>query len=195
MPSPGGPLPKDINLIYAKRSDESTLYAVDGKVIERLTRDAHGLRSKACMEFFTNSVAKAEVVQGDVSWTVVRAGESWVVAGAADKLDTKRVDDWLSSLADLRLAGFVDDNPERLKKYELDPPAATITVWIKDVDAPQRLYVGGQVEKTDNRYGRIDGREPVVRLPGFINELLKMGPEDFAVIVPADAPEIPVLPQ
>lgn len=181
----GAPLAEDAKLIYAKRSDEPSLYAVEAGIVDALSRDPHGLRSKAVMEFFTNMVTKVEVAKAEQSWAAERTDAGWVTAGTSEALDAKQVDTWLSSLADTRLAGFVDDAPKNLKRYGLDPAQVTVSVWTQDREEPQRLLVGSQLENSDNRHAKIEGRDPVVRLPGFITQLLDMDPDDFKTIIPA----------
>jgi hypothetical protein len=183
----GEPVAEDPKLVYAQRSDDPTIYAVDAAIVDKLKRDPHGLRSTAVMEFFINMITKVQVAQADSTWTVERKDGAWVDAATGKELDTKQVDNWLSSLSDLRLAGFVDDAPSRLAKYDLDPPQAAISVWTLDREQPQQLFIGGPVENTGNRYARIEGRAAVVRLPDFITELLSMDPADFQPIVQAPA--------
>ena len=57
-------------------------------------------------------------------------------------------------------------------RYGLEPPRATIAIWTEGTEQPQRLLVGDPIEQTQSRYGRIEGRQMVVRLPEIINELI-----------------------
>ena len=94
-------------------------------------------------------------------------------------LDAALVEAFLNTLADLRLLEFVDERPQDLARYGLASVAGAISVWTANPDAPQRLLVGSAVEGTTNRYGRIEGREAVVRLPEIATELLAMTAESF----------------
>ncbi|MBI4342946.1 MAG: DUF4340 domain-containing protein [Candidatus Omnitrophica bacterium] len=182
----GTPLPDDASLIYATRSDESVLYAVAAAEVGALARDPHGLRAKACFDFFTSSVAKVQLEREGRGWTITKADGRWTVEGSPDVLDPKRVEEFLSRLADLRLGGFVEDRPVDLATYGLIPPAGTLSVWLDGQDAPQRLLIGSVVEGTLNRYGRIEGREAVVRLPEAVSELLNINPEQFQLVAGED---------
>ena len=170
----GKPLAEAAEMVYAKRSDEPALYAVAASDVEALLVDSHGLRSKACFEFFTGQVTKIALENGRTRWSAVKQAERWKAEGTNAELETKRVEDFLNTAADLRLGGFVEDAPADLVRYGLAPPQGTIAIWTAGAAAPQRLLIGEAIEKTTNRYGRIEGRAAVVRLPDVATELLKI---------------------
>lgn len=181
----GKPLPEDATLLYAKRSDEPALYAVEAASVEALLQDPNGLRSKACVEFFTSEVTKIEVMHGETGWTIERKDDTWrsvsdteaetasVASLVSDTvLDAERVEAFLNTLADLRLIEFVEEQLKDLARYGLEPPQGTISVWTSDPEKPQRVLVGAAIESSANRYGRIEGRDAVVSLPSAVTELL-----------------------
>jgi hypothetical protein len=181
----GAPLADDAGLVHAQRSDEPSIYAVAAKDVETLQRDPHGLRSTVCLEVFTSEVTKVQHTAGAKMWTIERSDGTWKDSEGA-VLDRDRVETWLRTLADLRLAGFIDDAPGDLAPYGLDPSAATIAVWA-GTEEPQRLLFGAMVPDTENRYGRIEGRAPVIRLPKEANALLTTSSIEFAA--PAERAE------
>ena len=175
----GKSLADDPSLVYAKRSDEPPLYAVAAADVDALLKDPHGLRAKACFEFFTNSVTRVEVRRETAQWTIERTGDQWQETGTGLPLEAERVEDFLNTLSDLRLGGFVEDAPSDLGRYGLQEPDGTITVWMNDQEKPQKLRVGAVIEGFANRYGLIDGRDAVVRLPDVITELLATSLDQF----------------
>ena len=168
----GKPLVEDNSLVYAKRIDEPSLYAVLASDVDALLPDPNRLREHTCLNFFTGETAKVELTTGGSGWTIERVNGQWRAAGSATTLDTQRVEAFFNTLADLQLSGFVEEHPQDLRRYGLDPADSTIAVWTLNVETPQRLLVGSAVEASTNRYGRIEGREPVVRLPETVTELL-----------------------
>ncbi len=168
----GAPLPDDASLVYAKRSDELPLYAVAAADLEPLRRDPHGLRERACFDFFADLVSRVEVMREGAGWTVERAEGQWRLAATGEELAAGRVEERLGRLAELRLGGFEDDAPTDLARYGLEPPYGTVTVQMTDREEPQRLLVGSPVPDSAGRYGRIEGRAAVVRLPESVVELL-----------------------
>jgi len=177
----GKPLPDDASLLYAKRSDEPSLYAVAQADVDMILRDPHGLRAKACVEFFLSDVTKIEVSREGTSWRLERVAGRWREAGTETVLDADRVEKFLNDMANLRLSGFVDDAPSDLARYGLEPPWGTLAVWTSKTgaDQPQRMLVGTEIEGSDNRYGRIEGRTAVVRLPDLVTTLLAKTPDQL----------------
>lgn len=200
----GKPLPNDPALLYAKRSDEPTLYAVPASSMDTFMLNPNTLRAKACLEFFAGEVTKVEVLQGTDGWTIERKDGAWhsvsdtklateaTSALVSDTvLEAERVETFLNTLADLRLLEFVEERPTDLARYGLAPPAGMISVWTANPDAPQRLLVGTAVDVSPNRYGRIEGREPVVTLPETITTLRSTPLSQFQ---PPPAPTPPPQP-
>ena len=183
----GAPLPDDRSLLYATRSDESTRYAISQATVETLSRDAHGLRSKRCFDFFTSEVTKVEVGREQTRWLIQRSQDQWKAQGEEAPLDQERVEQFLDELGDLSLSGFVDDAPASLSAYGLEPPAGTISVWTIGEAPVQRLLVGSAIDNSSNRYGRIDGRPAVVRLPEAASDLLAKTLESLRTPAPSQA--------
>lgn len=175
----GHPLPDDASLVYAKRSDEPALYAVAAQDLEALKADPHGLRDKACFELFTSLVTQVDVARDGTGWTIERTDGTWRQAGSEQPLEVQRVEAFLSRLADLHLAGFEEDVPSHLARYGLESPHGTIAVWTTDRDTPQRLFVGETMAGSESRYGRLEGRDAVVRLPESVTELLAVTPDQL----------------
>ena len=178
----GKPLPDDVTLLYAQRSDEQALYAIAASSVDALLQEPNSLRVKACVEFFTSEVTKVEVVHGEASWTIERKDDTWQPVsgtGSGTKLSDEAVEGFLNTLADVRLIDFLDEHPQDLARYGLQPPEGTISVWTTNPEAPQRVLVGAAIESSANRYGRIEGREAVVSLPETVTSLLQTPLEQF----------------
>ena len=176
----GSPLADDASLVYAKRDDEPAIYAVASADVEALLKDPHGLRARACFEFFTTNVSKVELTREGASWTIEKTEGQWRAAGSDATLDTPRVEQFLSELADLRVSGFMEDAPKDMAPYGLTPPGGVIAVWTTDRSEPQRLLVGSMIEGSTNRYGRIEEREAIVRLPDLVTTLLTTTVNSFS---------------
>ncbi len=168
----GAALPDDAALVYAKRSDEPPLYAVAAQDLEPLRREPHGLRERACFQFFADLASRVEVTREGAEWAIERTDGRWREAGSSREVESARVEKWFGKLAELRLSGFEEDAPGDLARYGLEPPAGAITVHTTDRDEPQRLLIGSTVAGSASRYGRIEGRTAVVRLPESVVELL-----------------------
>lgn len=190
----GKPLADDPSLVYVKRSDEPSLYAVAAADVEPLLRDPHGLRATGCFELFTSQVTKLEVMREKTRWTIERTEDQWHEVGTAMSLDQQRVEAFLNAVADVRVAGFMEDAPSDLFRYGLEPPMGSITIWTLPGEAPQGLLIGGTIDGTMSRYGRIEGRTPIVRLPEVITELLGRTPDQLRPPAPPSPDATPSVP-
>jgi hypothetical protein len=181
----GAPLPDDASLRYAKRSDEPSLYAIAAADVEVLVADPQRLRKRACLEFFTSDVTKLEVVRGESAWTIERTQTQWRVKESDAMLDTAKVDALLNKVSDLRVSGFLDAPTMDAASRGLEPPAAAIAVWTTGKEQPQRLLIGAAVQESTERYGRLEARNVVVRLPASVTELLATTTDQLRPDVPA----------
>ncbi len=171
-------------LVYAIRSDEPGLYAVDAADVAALHRDPHGLRSKRCLEFLTPLITKIAVMRQGHEWTIERVEGQWKTAGVAQPLEAERVETFIAQLSDLQLGGFVEDHSTALARYGLNTPYGTISVWSQDQPEPQRVLIGAAVEGSADRYGLIADRGAVVRLPDAVAQLLATTPEQLRPMTP-----------
>jgi len=173
----GSALPDDASLLYAKRSDEPSLYAVAASDVEALRLTPHQLRATACFEFFTTAVKQVRVAQGSAEWTIERHEAQWTEPATKTDVDAGQVEHFLNRLVDVQVNGFVE-RPAAPQALGLEPPAGTIEVWTGD-EQPQRVAIGSVIEGTTDRYGRIDARNLVVKLPALIQELLDTTPQQL----------------
>ena len=180
----GAALPDDASLVYAKRDDEPVVYAVPRADAETLLIDPRALRAQAPFSFFTTEVQRIAVERTAGSWTIARTNAEWKDA-AGRLLDAQRVDALVSGLADLRISAFVDEAPQDLARYGLNPPWATVSVWLAGQEQPQRLLIGATIEGDENRYARVEGRAPIIRLPPVVATLL---PATVDGLLPAGSP-------
>jgi hypothetical protein len=179
---------EDKTLVYARRSDEPSIYAVETAAMETLLRDPHGLRSTLVFEFAPGTARQVEIVGLDKTRMVIeRTDQGWREATTGQTLETGRVEGLLRTLADLHAAGFVDDAPD-LKRYALDTPRGSISIWLADRDAPQQLLLGAVIEGTANRYGLVAGRHAVVRLPELASTLVSLTVDGLRPPQPAAPP-------
>ncbi|MBI3997079.1 MAG: DUF4340 domain-containing protein [Candidatus Omnitrophica bacterium] len=184
----GQPLPDHATLLYAKRSDEPFLYAIAAANLEAIVKDPNELRATTCFHAAAGNVTKVDVMRDGVSWTIERSDGQWKVPGSATLLETKKVEEWLARILGLRLVGFVDETPGDLAHYELAPATNTIAVWTVAQETPQRLTVGRTLGQSSDRYGRIEGRAAIVRLPQTVTELLATTLDQLQSVSPSPTP-------
>ena len=190
----GGALEGAHGMVMVMRSDEPSLYAVAETDLSAILRNPQGLRSRTCFEFFMSGVVKVELSREGSGWTIERRDGTWRDQATGSTLDAERVDDLLSELADLRLSGFVEEVPSDLVRYGLEPPAGVMTVWTSTRENPQRLLLGAPLEQSTSRYGRIEGRNAVVRLPEEAAALLATTLDQLRALSPVNTAPGPTAP-
>lgn len=163
---------------YATRLDEPTISAVASSKVAELLRDPQALRSRACFEFFASQVEKLQVSWGGASWTIERQQETWKTSDGIE-VDGAAVEEFLWKIRDSKLTRFIEDAPQDVARYGLEPAKGTIQVWLTGQSDPQGLSVGETTEGGATRYGRMAGRAAVVELPESLNDLLATKPESF----------------
>lgn len=169
----GKPLPDDGSLIYAKQSNEPSVYAVALADLEQLIKDPRTLRSKVCFQFFTANVTKVETRWPGHNWTIEKQADGqWKEFSDAAMLDKSRVETLLNTLADLRLNEIVEDAPKDKKRYGLGVPRGTLTVWTTDRQLPQRIEFGKTTGEAGNLYAFLIDRQAVAILPAMLAGLL-----------------------
>ena len=173
---------------YAKRTDEPTIYAVTKDRVEALLQDPQTLRARTVLDFFANQATKVRVRWQDASWTIEKREGTWQLADDQQALDGSHVDEWLWKLRDVKLTRFVEDEPQSLSRYGLDPPKGTIQVWLTDQQQAKELLIGEAVGQGKARYGRMVGRPGIVELPETLLDLLATNPESFTAQPPSSQP-------
>ncbi len=185
----GKPLAENPSLVYAKRRDEPSVYAVLSTDMESLLKDPGILRMKNCFDAFTGLINKIEVTREEgASWVVERSETGqWREAGSSTDLDSQHVDQWLDQLTGLQAEGFLDAGPAELAHYGLQPAAATLTLWVEREPKPQRLLIGTNVPDSPQHYGLIESRQALVRLPELVTSLLDTTPKQLRATSAANA--------
>jgi hypothetical protein len=82
-------------------------------------------------------------------------------------MDSAAGNDLFTALGRARSGGFILDSPDDLSKFGFDAPAASFEV--RSGDDVQRLLVGGRMGVgVEDRFGIVEGRPVVVRLPAAV---------------------------
>ncbi len=189
----GAELPDAKELRYAKRSDEPSLYAVDAKDLDAVLIDPNSLRARHCFHALSSQVMRIEVRRDQSGWLIERPsglGTAWLAVGLQIPLDQQQAEAFAVRVSGLQVSGFVDEAPADLARYGLAAPGGTISLTVEANRPPQRLLIGAAIPGSKERYGLIEGRPAVVRLPKELEEVWFGTPERLQA--PAQpAPERP----
>ncbi len=173
----------DAQQVYAKRSDEPSIYAVSRSKVDDLLPEPSALRARACFATDPTQATKLEIQWPNNAWTIELKDHQWKAAGGGEALDQERVDALLARVKDIKVAQFVP-NETASAQNGLAPAQGIVRVWTTDSESAQQLEIGNLKDQTTGRYGRIERRPGLVELPP---EILGIMQTPLASLKPAPA--------
>lgn len=89
--------------------------------------------------------------------------------------------DLIGSILNTEILSFAPEKGANLNTYGLSEPRATVTLWSlsQKEQEPVTLEIGAHDEKTGNTYARISPRGAVCLLPGRVERILSLKPNDL----------------
>lgn len=119
---------------------------------------------------------------GETRLVIERDRRRWLITEPIQtRIDPQVRDQLIQSLAAARSGGFIADQPRDLSRFGLEPPAAMIEVVTEANDSHHRLRIGSTAGAgTQDRFGLVEGRPTVVRIPARVLQMLLIHPEDLA---------------
>lgn len=114
--------------VYARRMDSDTIYSIDRKTYDALTAEYH---ARTILQFDASDVREVSVTTPDGEDRFIRDGDQWKYVSEPDlPIDTKRVDNLLVQIADLKAERYVAYGADELALagYGLSDPSHTLTV-------------------------------------------------------------------
>ncbi|MBX3375031.1 MAG: DUF4340 domain-containing protein [Phycisphaeraceae bacterium] len=178
--------------------DQAGILVTDPVLHERiLAGDPREWRERRLFQSAGQDVTAIDIRATGLALRIVRQGRAWRLAEPVSaRAETTTVDVLLDELARVSATGFLADAPPDLSPYGLREPAGTIEITGARADGEERrerLLVGARVGATTaDRYGMLEGRPVVVRLPEAVLRLLFRAAEEFIAGNGADvlAPDV-----
>lgn len=124
---------------FAKRGDTSVVYEIPKDVYEKVSRPATDYRDMKVANFNRFDVKRVKVEHGPDSYELVKETAEWKLASDPNaRIDTSKVDDYLSRLQDAKVAGYTGadrkpKNPDlviHLFEKKGDKESETVTLKI-----------------------------------------------------------------
>jgi len=153
---------------YVRRGDGKTTYVVAVNFADRLDKPVSDFRSKNVLNLDKNKIAKISIV-GPEKLELVKTDGLWgITQPIPTAADNDQVELLLSKMANLSVSEFVEDDPETLRPYGLEPGTErlVVRVWTKAEPAttqpetrpavPEKTYALALGSKTeDKRYAKL----------------------------------------
>jgi len=161
------------NAYYAMLKDISKVYTIPAEDGRHFSYTLSDVRDKSVSNLNASEVNYINIVNKDgmtIELKKVIPGSSeeqefgsdnWLILKPYKNIYTAEsysISDMTNSLGEMKISGFVEDNPEDYSKYGLDKPVMDITV--KDNLSQVRLLFGKDQDE-ENIYFRIDGSKAV----------------------------------
>lgn len=126
-------LQKKDDKVYATTSISPKIIVVEEYVLSDLEKKIDDLREKQVASFYTWEANKVELKRGQTTLVVSKDKDNkWrFITGGSGEADSSKVESFIRKMESLEAVEFIDQ-PEELRKYGLDPPEATVTIWIKE---------------------------------------------------------------
>lgn len=135
---------------YLQKGGETKvlLSSVSRKDFEKTLYD---LRDKALLAFDSATLASVEVKQGDRSFRLAKENQTWTVRGdnVEGKADSIAVDAFLTSLKQVGVKAFIEEDPKNLAPFGLDHPTAVMSLLGED-KSEKSLLIG--IQKSMQEY-------------------------------------------
>jgi len=113
---------------YVRKEGDDKVYLVDADLNQTLRRKTEDYRGKRVTDFKTADAVRVEVTSED-SFTAVKQRGGWMIESPTKaRADLTTLNKIINGISNLYVTKFVDDAPESLRAYGLEPPRATITV-------------------------------------------------------------------
>ena len=154
--------------VYVKKDSEDRIGMVELYRRTGVDKQWGELRNKTTLKFKRALATKLRIESQADTVEVTKSGEAWQMESPTEaKGDGEAIEAILQGLAS-PVEEFVDDAPDSLRPYGLDPPALRVEVSVGD--EVHSLWVGS--EKEGNYYARDLSRTPVFTLDSsFVNQL------------------------
>lgn len=128
---------------YARSTLHAGVYAVSSTLAESLDKPVDEFRNKKLFDFGYANPARVEVRAGEISATVVRSDDKWILeSDGGRELDGEKVQTLLDRLRNLTATAFPSDSAEAQAGYGLGEAVIEATVQPADEGgAPEKVLV------------------------------------------------------
>jgi hypothetical protein len=166
---------------YAREGEQPKVLMVPTSLQTKFDKNVFSLRDKTVMSLDQAQVKRAEVHHEGQLIAVESEGEKgWkMMAPLEAKADKTKVNDLLSALNGAKVKEFVDEAPQDLAKYGLNPPRWRLTFFVGDDRAEKSLLLGDEDTAKGGLNAKRGSLEPVFLVETKLLEKLPKGASDW----------------
>ncbi len=152
--------------VLARRSDESSVYAISTNDFARLPSASWQFRDRALWRFTTNDVARITIRQQGKTCELARKGPfSWAVVSGSGIFNDLAVEETVQALGQASAAAWVGCGEQNRSCFGFAEQGYQITLELKNGDKP--AFEFGGVAPNGNRYAAVtlDGQFRILEFP------------------------------
>jgi hypothetical protein len=131
---------------YAREGEQSKVLMVPSSLYNKFDKNVFNLRDKTVLALDQTQLKRLDVQQGEQIITVESDGEKgWkLVAPLQAKADKAKVNDLISTINGAKIKEFLEEAPQDLAKYGLNPPRWRLSFFLGDDRAEKTLLLGDE---------------------------------------------------
>lgn len=119
---------KDVDKVFAKRSDKPTVFEVDKEVLTKVEHSSDVYRSLSLTKFNRFDTQRLKLERGGDVVEFFKDNGKWAFAGDTAPVDPAKVDGLLTKLQDIKLDKYMTEHTPKMKEADL---ALTMRIFEK----------------------------------------------------------------
>lgn len=131
---------------YAREGEQAKVLMIPNSLQAKFNKTVFNLRDKTVLAVDQNQVKRLEVQHGEQLIAVEAGGDKeWkLVAPLEAKADKAKVTDLIGAINGAKVKEFIEETPQDLAKYGLNPPKWRLTFFLGDDRAEKTLLLGDE---------------------------------------------------
>jgi hypothetical protein len=164
--------------LYAKRGNANRVFLISSFLDSTFNRTTFDLRDKAVVKVDRDKLDAVDVNAGGRSLRFAKSGGEWRIAQPVEgRADFSAVEGLVGRISGLQMKSVASAEGGDLKKFGLEPPAATVRMHAGSSQAT--VLVGGKAEEEGSIYVKDAARPAVYAVDASILEELKKDAGEF----------------
>lgn len=141
---------------YAREGEQSKVLMMATTLQTKFDKSVFTLRDKTVLSLDQAQVKRVEVHYGEqVIAAEAEGGQGWkLMAPLEAKADKTKISELLSSIREAKIKEFIDETPQDLAKYGLNPPQWRLVFLVGDDRAEKSLLVGNEEPAKSGVYAK-----------------------------------------
>ena len=171
----GNESPLGGHLYFKRESQPAVMMATSSQ--SSFKRSIYSFRDKTLLNFNTGSIQHIEILREKNPLEFKKTGETWGITGAIRAQgDKDAIMNFLQAIQFSRVTEFVDEAPESMEPYGLNPPKLKLVL---DFDDGSQTLSLGNLKEGKGYFGRINDSKNIILVGTRLFDMLSQKTVDF----------------